>query len=1412
VSTSKQYPWKRFWCSRGGSFTLDHQGYLLDPEAISYFTGVVPFEDIANHPCLVLLGEPGIGKSKALEAERTKIEKAVEEKGESLLWVDLKRFGDESRLLSKSFESKKFIEWAKGEHILHIFLDSLDECRLRVPHVAAMLMEQLREAGAQIDRLRLRIACRTAEWPVQLEEGLPELWGQERVGTFELAPLRRTDIHLAAGIEGLNPEAFLGEVEGKDAQPLAIKPVTLHFLIDVYRRDGSFPSRQSDLYLEGCRALAEESSASRRDAMQTGRLSPRQRLAVAARIAAVSMFCKKVAIYVGTATSKASVDEVGIDELTGGAEAVNADTFSIGDAEIREVLDTGLFSSRGPHSLGFAHQTYAEFLAAYYLMAHGLDTKQALVILRHQEDSGGAVVPQLTETAAWLGSLNQEVFREILRSDPKILLRSDVAQATAEDREWLVASLLGLFVAQELSGAWDFRDGYRKLMHSGLARQLTPFILLGPDAWLARLVAIDIAGSCNLVEMQDLLLGIALDSQEHLPTRAVAVAALARIGDESRLKQLMPLAIGVAEDSSDMLKGEAMEALWPRLISAKDLFAALAPVRDRSRVGSYLMFLKNSLLPGLKKEDLLQALYWVREQSLPMDSLSPFKPLADEIIVKSLENEPGFNNIYGPLSEVLLAQSKSMDHIQEPRLIGKAESLLQDSARRQLMEGVISQEGDFNDKRDCLLYTQPRLARPEDLDWVLSKVREATSEKAVRNWAELAYAIFYLGKPGHASSILTASVASPVLATVFREFLGSVALDSEDASTRRQRYQAASGLQEKKPKRKLLRRSPKVRIEGCLEDFEGGNLDAWWLLVQEMTLEDTSTHYMNESEPRLVRLPGWRDADEATRVRILQAARVFVLLREATPQRWFGKAVFFRPDWAGYKALCLLATEDSAFLAGLTSEIWRRWVPMVLGYPLGPVGTDSGDDAVLHEEMVARAYHQSPEAFLGFLSKVIDRESRKYDHLFILRRLRRCFDETLIAALCKRARQLRLGPGALRNILEKLIDLRSSEAEKFARSLARPPIPGAPKRRARSLAAALALLGHAPDAGWQTLKLALAADSQWGRDLFEQVGNSYHGFQSVAQRLREDEVADLYLWLTREYPQQDDPEWSGYIGPRHRIASFRDGLLNALRERGSSAACRELERLVRSIPELKFLKSYLLTARQNMLRKTWVPLSPPIFLQFSRHRGARLIRSADDLLEIILESLEKLQEKLQGKSFMARFLWDGLRPKVEEDLSDWIKVHLDEELRAAGIVALREVQIERGEKTDLHVTAQVPGFEPNTWEPVSVIIEVKGSWHPKVRTAMKGQLVETYLKNNGDCRHGLYLVGWYRCDGWDSVDSRARAHKTWTWEAAKQELPAQAESLSQEGRTVRAFLLDARLRSAKRLPSSPSRSNRRRPK
>jgi len=63
----------------------------------------------------------------------------------------------------------------------------------------------------------------------------------------ELLPLRRRDVAEVAKANGVTPERFLAAVEDADVVPLAIKPITLTFLLSSFRAEGRLPSTQKEL-------------------------------------------------------------------------------------------------------------------------------------------------------------------------------------------------------------------------------------------------------------------------------------------------------------------------------------------------------------------------------------------------------------------------------------------------------------------------------------------------------------------------------------------------------------------------------------------------------------------------------------------------------------------------------------------------------------------------------------------------------------------------------------------------------------------------------------------------------------------------------------------------------------------------------------------------------------------------------------------------------------------------------------------------------------------------------------------------------------------------------------------------------------------------------------------------------------
>jgi hypothetical protein len=188
---------------------------------------------------------------------------------------------------SNLFQTPTFQQWLEGNQDLHLFLDSLDEGFLAFDTIHHFLLQRLRAISLEALRRRLyfRITCRP-DWPSMLGRELEDLWTSASFAVMHLAPLRRTDVLLAAKENNLNSVHFLDEVLRKEAGPLAAKPVTLNMLLDLYQDRGVLPDSQIHLYEQGCLLLCEDPNEDRRLRGHIGNLDPTARLAVASRIAA----------------------------------------------------------------------------------------------------------------------------------------------------------------------------------------------------------------------------------------------------------------------------------------------------------------------------------------------------------------------------------------------------------------------------------------------------------------------------------------------------------------------------------------------------------------------------------------------------------------------------------------------------------------------------------------------------------------------------------------------------------------------------------------------------------------------------------------------------------------------------------------------------------------------------------------------------------------------------------------------------------------------------------------------------------------------------------------------------------------------------------------------------------------------
>jgi hypothetical protein len=1393
-----RYDWKRYWCPTNGRIILSDSGYLSDPDGphgSEINPDVLSFEAFAGAHCLILMGEPGIGKSTEIEEQFRGTQGRVKLDGNEALFFNLRNYQTTTLLRDEIFGHPQFQSWIVQTNHLYLYLDSLDEGLLSANTLATWLSAELQKYP--VGRLYLRVACRTAEWPKILEAGLRKLWSEEQVTVVELAPLRRKDVYQAAQTSGLDPEAFLDAVRQRDAVPLAIRPITLDFLLKTFRKRQQLPATKAELYDRSCLLLCEEQNPSRLASGGRPVLSSGQLLAVSSRIAAVTIFCNRTAIWTGTPITDAPEGDTILRELVGGTERADGNSFIIGEEQIRQALATGLFTARGPQRLGWAHQTFAEYLTAYYLNGRDLSLDQKMGLLIYPGDREGRIITQLHETAAWLAGMDREIFKRIADADPQVLLLGDVANADQADRVRLVENLLRHFDEERLIDYdFDLHERYRNLSHSGLAEQLRSYITDRTKNAMLRRVAIDIAEACIVSALQNDLAAVALDDTEVIGTRVNAAYAIVKIGDKEARETLMPLARGQAgPDPDDELKGCGFRAVWPDSLRAQELFSLLSTPRRESFYGAYAGFLSQDLVSHLSSEDLPLALEWVRENVAAHDELSYFGRLASKIINKAWEHL-GVPEVAAALARTLIFRLRHSDDD-----LSEAASR-DDNKRRQLLDIIIPELVAVKDRIIWLADSKTPLAQSDDLYWLIERLRREPSPEVRECLVELIHGVFKFRIPGHLDAIIEAAGTEALIAEKFSWHLTPVDLDSPEARQQRELYQKHRETERPHQKTPDEDPSPTEQISMLLDRFEVGDIDAWWQLNWIMAI-DPETRRLNEYEPDLVKMPGWKIVDDLIKSRITRGALQYLLNGDPDTEQWLGLNITYRPAFAGYRALFLFVNLQPDIIAKLPPEVWQRWAPIVLAYPIAiNKATEQS-----HFTLVELAYQNAKEQMLETLTRLIDKENTEFGDLAVLRRFEKCWNDDLTGMLLAKVTDPQLRPSIIGQILGALIDFGSNEARKYAERLVNTRLQETEREKAKAAARVLFRKAAAPS--WPVLWRALEEDPSFGKEV---IASSVHDFRSnvdVVWQLPEEDIASLYIWLVQQYSYEEDPARDGVytIGPDDNARRFRDAVLRTLKERGSVAAIIALKRVAESLPQYDWLRWSVIEAQNQARRTTWEPLLPQTLLELVQDRDKRLVQSGEQLLSILIESLQRLESKLQGETPAAIDLWNQLNkinkttfwPKDENDFTNYVKRHFDEDLKGRGIIVNREVEIRRsmggaqGERTDIQVDAVLFGGNGRDHDTITVIIEVKGCWHNELMTAMGTQLKDRYLNDN-QCRHGLYLIGWFNCDQWDRNDRRFRKVQRLQKIELERILEGQAAFLSNDEVLLRPFVINAALR------------------
>jgi hypothetical protein len=360
------------------------------------------------------------------------------------------------------------------------------------------------------------------------------------------------------------------------------------------------------------------------------------------------------------------------------------------------------------------------------------------------------------------------------------------------------------------------------------------------------------------------------------------------------------------------------------------------------------------------------------------------------------------------------------------------------------------------------------------------------------------------------------------------------------------------------------------------------------------------------------------------------------------------------------------------------------------------------------------------------------------------------------------------------------------------------------------------LLALDPEAIWPRFEEGAAVA---GRQLLEQLRgfgyNAREGLRVNWLAWPADRMRRLSKVLFATYPPEDDTpeETGGLVLPQHEFRQLRWRILDHLTRSPGAEASAAADAAKAIHPRARdFVEAIQASLAASDLLTASIPPNHGItVVDASRlldDQFFRLIRSADDLLDVVLEEFGELEKHVgydHAMLYCPAAQGAVERHRREEALQAYVLRRLED--RLPGKVLDRETEVKLRGRLDIRVIAPVV----ITRELVKVVIEVKWSDNNDaqrgISTALTEQLGRTYLLGEG-LHHGVFLVGWTGTLGTWKRTAGPRPEPTPV--ALAETLRRQAEEFRREypDIDIRPVVWDIQPSSLARIPSC-SRSRRR---
>ena len=549
------------------------------------------WQDLLGGYRTVILSEAGSGKTEEIRHSA----QTLRAEGKPAFFLRLEHISDDFEIAFEEGNLGEFEQWLASDDEGWLFLDSVDEARLREP---TDFERAIRKIGVRLidalQRTHIVVTSRGTAWrpvtdlklcqqhlsylePMATDEDGEQAptGGKKEHNPFRIVALDdlgKTQVEIFARAKGVaNPKPFLDALERADAWSMAARPDDLNELVEFWNKNARIGNRLELMQSSIARRLAERDQ----NRLEAAPLSPEDALVGARSVAAAATMAQESTIRVpdGSANTK------GI--------AVSAVLPGWDEKKCSALLARPIFDEAIYQTVRFHHRTVREYLTAEWfksLLDRETSRRKIESLLFREHYGQEVIVPAMRPVLVWLILLDDKIRERALAISPELIFEGGEPKALplATRRKILGEVCEKMHTGIVRGSTSDYRS-VQRFADKDIAPDVKALFAKYAKSDELQWFLLRMIWQGELVEALDEAKQVALNPEAGRYARIAAFRAVRAVGSDADNAEIREHFLDEALALSRDWLAELLEGLPPTTPSIAWLLACFAKLKARDR-------------------------------------------------------------------------------------------------------------------------------------------------------------------------------------------------------------------------------------------------------------------------------------------------------------------------------------------------------------------------------------------------------------------------------------------------------------------------------------------------------------------------------------------------------------------------------------------------------------------------------------------------------------------------------------------------------------------------------------------------------------------------------------------------------------------------------------------------------------